>query len=65
MPRLPPLLSVTHFNRDYNSSSNSNSNSNHRALLDLLVLNHVLGWEIGKQMADGVFRGVKIVIGEK
>jgi hypothetical protein len=60
LTQLPLLLLVKHFNRDYNSN-----NSNNKVVLDLLVLNHVLGWEIGKQMVDGVFHGVKIVIGER
>ena len=54
MPHLMGLLllsSVMHFNKDYNS----NSNNTNKALLDLLVLNHVLGWEIGKQTVDGLF----------
>ena len=48
-----------HFNKDYSSNSNSN-----KALLDLLALNHILVSEIGKQTVDGLFRAVKIVIGD-
>jgi hypothetical protein len=48
-----PLLSSL---RRFNSSNNNKV---------LLVPNHVLDWGIGKQMVDGVFLGVKIVIGEK